>query len=177
MSILTRAKRGTLTPTAGRSSSLSRAARHYDDTEGVEEISPGLPESSRATPGTRPIQPIHFARSAASAASISDLRHRSIVDIYGIKRPSQWRAKRAMKQTLEQLGSPGQFPGKSTQNRTRNSLAPNTIQPNPTNSRHHHTPTAETPKTPPATPSAPTRSRLIPPTPTIKILRLTNPIE
>jgi hypothetical protein len=41
------------------------------DTKGVEALSPGLPDSERATPGTKAIQPITFARSAASEASIS----------------------------------------------------------------------------------------------------------
>jgi len=55
-----------------------------DDTEGVEDISPGLParravaqrrrESARATPGYKAIQPITFERSEASAASISALQ-------------------------------------------------------------------------------------------------------
>jgi hypothetical protein len=50
---------------------IPRQARHPDDTEGVAEISPGLPESARATPGLQSLQPIAFARSAASEASIS----------------------------------------------------------------------------------------------------------
>lgn len=51
---------------------LRAIARHIDDTEGVEAFSLGLPESSRATPGSKSHSPITFARSAASAASISD---------------------------------------------------------------------------------------------------------
>ncbi len=47
------------------------AARQNDDTKGVEDISPGLPESARATPGFGSIESITFARSAASGASIS----------------------------------------------------------------------------------------------------------
>ena len=48
-----------------------RAARHNDDTKGVEDISPGLLESARATPGFGSIHSITFARRAASEASIS----------------------------------------------------------------------------------------------------------
>ena len=52
---------------------VPRTARLYDDTKGIEAISPGLPESARATPGPKAIQPITFARSAASEASIFPL--------------------------------------------------------------------------------------------------------
>ena len=48
-----------------------RKAQHNDDTEGVEAISPGLPDSERATLGKNPNQQITFARSAASEASIA----------------------------------------------------------------------------------------------------------
>jgi hypothetical protein len=34
-----------------------RAARHTDDPNGVAELSPGLPESARATLGTKPLNP------------------------------------------------------------------------------------------------------------------------
>ena len=48
-----------------------RAARHTDDTNGVEALSPGLVESARPTLGTQSLQPIHLARSAANAVSVS----------------------------------------------------------------------------------------------------------
>jgi hypothetical protein len=48
----------------------SAAGALSGDAEGVEEISPGLPDSERATPGLRPLNRIHFARSGASQASI-----------------------------------------------------------------------------------------------------------
>ena len=51
--------------------SISRKARHSNDTNGVEQYSPGLAESSRPTPGFNPIESVTFARSAASEASIS----------------------------------------------------------------------------------------------------------
>jgi hypothetical protein len=50
---------------------IPRVARHNGDTKGIEDISPGLPESARATLGSGFIQRITFARSAASEASIS----------------------------------------------------------------------------------------------------------
>jgi len=52
---------------------IPRSTRHSDDAEGVEEISPGLPDAERATPGIGITRFITFARSAASKASISGL--------------------------------------------------------------------------------------------------------
>jgi len=59
---------------------IPRAAPHNDDPKGIEELSPGLPDSERATPGGQSIQPITFARSAASKASISHLLILSTTD-------------------------------------------------------------------------------------------------
>src|SRR5262249_47245458 len=50
---------------------ISAPRTTFPDTEGVEEISRGLPESARATPGAGSTQSVHFAPSAASGASIS----------------------------------------------------------------------------------------------------------
>jgi len=50
---------------------IPRIAWRNDDPNGVEEQSPGLAESSRTTLGPSPVNLIHFARSAASTASIS----------------------------------------------------------------------------------------------------------
>ena len=50
---------------------IPRLARQSGDTKGVEALSPGLPDSERATPGRKAVPPIIFARSAASKASIS----------------------------------------------------------------------------------------------------------
>src|SRR3569833_350637 len=62
---------------------IPRVARHTHDAEGVEDISPGLPESARATLGQDVFRLTHFARSAASAASIfpffSSLENQSTV--------------------------------------------------------------------------------------------------
>jgi hypothetical protein len=43
---------------------------HTDDTEGVEDISPGLPDSERATPGTDPFNP-SLSREARRAKRVS----------------------------------------------------------------------------------------------------------
>jgi len=45
---------------------VPRIARQRDDTEGVEDISPGLPDSVRATPGSNPFKP-SFSREARRA--------------------------------------------------------------------------------------------------------------
>jgi hypothetical protein len=45
--------------------------RRFMQPEGLREYSPRLPKSARATLGTKPTRPTHFARSAASKASIS----------------------------------------------------------------------------------------------------------
>jgi hypothetical protein len=50
---------------------IPRKTRQNDNTKGVESLSPRLPESARATLGAKATQPTHFARSAASEASIS----------------------------------------------------------------------------------------------------------
>ena len=52
--------------------SLPRGARLYDDTEGVAELSPGLPESARATLGFKPLHP-SLSRAARRAKRVSSL--------------------------------------------------------------------------------------------------------
>ena len=43
-----------------------RATRHCDHPNGFEDLSPGLPESARATPGTKFNPSITFARNAGA---------------------------------------------------------------------------------------------------------------
>ena len=50
--------------------SLSRVAPHSGDPKGVEDISPGLPDSERATPGANPFNP-SISRAARRAKRVS----------------------------------------------------------------------------------------------------------
>ena len=77
-----------------------RAARHPNDTEGVEALSPGLAESARPTLGTTLYNHFHFAPSAASAASISGESHLtfSIISLRKAKLKKSVRASRSLQQ-------------------------------------------------------------------------------
>jgi hypothetical protein len=55
---------------------IPREARHNDDTNGVEDIGPRLPESARATLGYKVIDPITFARSCGACPTIASERRR-----------------------------------------------------------------------------------------------------
>src|SRR5690348_469596 len=66
-----------------------REARHAGDAEGVEEISPGLPDSERATPGPNPLNR-SLSREARRAKRVSLTPTEPFI-LNGTLRPKQYR--------------------------------------------------------------------------------------